>query len=317
MAATLTSRMSRLVIGKIITPTQRPLASLGRPLFDNNRFTAFTHPSAVATNNNFHEKTTGERTLSSLATQQTISVGNRQTISVGSDFGATTSLSPLMTQKQAEDFAAFTYANRHQKAITNHLLTTPFLFIHHKVKPFIFKRRRVQLRTFIGNEKDIRHSPWRMNLVCQFAAGLTVPEALKQLMFCQKKHAPTVASVIRETANEADTKHGLQPSQLEVAECFATHGKHLKRLKIMGRGRSGKKLRRFSHIRLVLREIDFPTKLVESRTINQKRTWLNRLAIARDDYEKAQVEKQELAELEAKAAELEAKKKKLEEEEKK
>jgi len=220
MAATLTSRMSRLVIGKIITPTQRPLASLGRPLFDNNRFTAFTHPSAVATNNNFHEKTTGERTLSSLATQQTISVGNRQTISVGSDFGATTSLSPLMTQKQAEDFAAFTYANRHQK-----------------VKPFIFKRRRVQLRTFIGNEKDIRHSPWRMNLVCQFAAGLTVPEALKQLMFCQKKHAPTVASVIRETANEADTKHGLQPSQLEVAECFATHGKHLKRLKIMGRGR--------------------------------------------------------------------------------
>ena len=81
--------------------------------------------------------------------------------------------------------------------------------------------------------------------------------------------------------------------------------------------RSGKKLRRFSHIRLVLREIDFPTKLVESRTINQKRTWLNRLAIARDDYEKAQVEKQELAELEAKAAELEAKKKKLEEEEKK
>ena len=262
MAATLTSRMSRLVIGKIITPTQRPLASLGRPLFDNNQFTAFTHPSAVATNNNFHEKTTGERTLSSLATQQTISVGNPQTISVGSDFGATTSLSPLMTQKQAEDFAAFTYANRHQKgkecmlwgwrrfslsrdehfdfhliAIINHLLTTPFLLIHHKVKPFIFKRRRVQLRTFIGNEKDIRHSPWRMNLVCQFAAGLTVPEALKQLMFCQKKHAPTVASVIRETANEADTKHGLQPSQLEVAECFATHGKHLKRLKIMGRGR--------------------------------------------------------------------------------
>jgi hypothetical protein len=43
---------------------------------------------------------------------------------------------------------------------------------------------------------------------------------------------------------------------------------------------------------------------------------LNRLAIARDDYEKAQVEKQELAELEAKAAELEAaRRKKLEEEE--
>lgn len=105
------------------------------------------------------------------------------------------------------------------------------------VKPFIFKRRRNQLKTFIGKEKDIRHSPWRMNLVCQFAAGQTVPEALKQLMFCQKKHAPTVAKVIRRTANLADIRYGMQPSQLEVAECFATHGKHLKRLKIMGRGR--------------------------------------------------------------------------------
>ena len=67
---------------------------------------------------------------------------------------------------------------------------------------------------------------------------------------------------------------------------------------------------------MVLREIDFPTKIVEARTINQKRKWLNTLAIAREDFEKAQIEKQELAELEAKAAELEAiRRKKLEEEE--
>ena len=82
--------------------------------------------------------------------------------------------------------------------------------------------------------------------------------------------------------------------------------------------RSGKKLRRFSHIRLVLREIDFPTKLLEATTINQKRKWLNRLSIAREDYEKAKLEKAELAELEAKAGELEvARKKKLDEEEQK
>lgn len=109
MAATLTSRLSRLVIGKI-TPTQRPLASLRRA-FDNNRFTSVTHSSAVATYNtynSFHEKAR-DRTLSSMATQQTISA------TVANDFGATSSLSPLMSQKQAEDFAAFTYANRHQK----------------------------------------------------------------------------------------------------------------------------------------------------------------------------------------------------------
>lgn len=77
--------------------------------------------------------------------------------------------------------------------------------------------------------------------------------------------------------------------------------------------RAGKKLRRFSHIRLVLREIDFPTKLLQATSINQKRKWLERLAIARDDYEKARVEKEELAELEALAAEVAAKNKEKEE----
>ncbi len=136
------------------------------------------------------------------------------------DYGATSSLGPLLSQEQAEKFAAFLHANQHQK-----------------VKPFIVKRRMGQLRTYVGNERNIRHSPWRMNLVCQFAAGLTVPEALKQLMFCQKVKAPLLAKVIRRTSNLADIRHGLQPSQLEVAECFATHGSHLKRIKIMGRGR--------------------------------------------------------------------------------
>ena len=123
-------------------------------------------------------------------------------------------------QTDAENFSAFVHANRHQK-----------------VKPFIIKRRRQLLRTYVGNEKEIRHSPWRMNLVCQLAAGLTVSEALKQLMFCQKRMAPLVAQVIRRTAVEAEEKDGIMPSQLEVAECFTTHGHHLKRLKIMGRGR--------------------------------------------------------------------------------
>ncbi len=138
----------------------------------------------------------------------------------GSDYGATSTLEAVPPQDKAENFAAYAHANRHQK-----------------VKPFIIKRRIKQLRTYIGAEKGVRHSPWRMNLVCQFAAGLTVPEALKQLMFCQKRMAPLVAKVIRDTANEADRRDGLQPSQLEVAECFSTHGSHLKRIKIMGRGR--------------------------------------------------------------------------------
>lgn len=202
MAQALSSRLSRLLIGarQLLTPT--------------------SHVSSVATtnhclfppqNNIIKTPTQSGRYLSSNVIPIRLS---------GSDFGATSTLMAIPSQDTAENFAAYAHANRHQK-----------------VKPFIIKRRIKQLRTYDGAEKGIRHSPWRMNLVCQFAAGLTVPEALKQLMFCQKRMAPLVAKVIRDTANEADRRDGLQPSQLEVAECFSTHGTHLKRIKIMGRGR--------------------------------------------------------------------------------
>lgn len=214
------------------------------------------------------------------------------------DYGATNALSALPSQADAEDFAAFAHANRHQKT-----------------RPFIIKRRTDLLRRYTGAARNIRHSPWRMNLVCQFAAGLPVPEALRQLMFCQKRKAPLVAAVIKKTAMEADERDGLQPSQLEVAECFATHGTHLKRLKIMGRGRSGVKRRRHSHVRLVLREIDFPTKILQAESVNQKRKWLGLLRLARGDSEKARGEREELEELEAMAAQLEEDAKKKREEE--
>eukprot|EP00985_Skeletonema_marinoi_P007005 scaffold3066_cov121-Skeletonema_marinoi.AAC.2 len=166
-----------------------------------------------------------------------------------------------------------------------------------------------------------------MNLVCQFAHGLTVPEALKQLMFCQKVKAPLVAKVIRRTANLADIRDGFQPSQLERdemvirCECWDLHItdnvlfsfhplNNTTATTTTTKNRSGKKLRRFSHIRLVLREIDFPTKILEATSINQKRKWLERLAIAREDYEKARVEKEELEELERLAAEVAEKQRK-------
>lgn len=65
----------------------------------------------------------------------------------------------------------------------------------------------------------------------------------------------------------------------------------------------------------MLREIDFPTKILQAESIHQKRKWLNLLNIAREDYDKASVEKEELAELEAMAAKLEEEARQKKEEE--
>ena len=57
--------------------------------------------------------------------------------------------------------------------------------------------------------------------------------------------------------------------------------------------------------------------MLQAQSVNQKRRWLGRLSIAREDYEKAKVEREELAKLEAQAAKLAEDAKKKEEENKK
>ena len=170
-----------------------------------------------------------------------------------------------------------------------------------KLKPHITRKRIARLKTYTGNKKEIRHSPWRLNLICQLITNLPVKDALMQLQFCQKMKAPLIATLVERTARRAYHQDYLQMSQLEVAECFATHGKHLKRVKIMGRGRSGIKRRRFSHVRLVLREIDFDLKIRESYTKREKMDWFVKKLNAEKEHLEANKEREELEMLEREA----------------
>lgn len=167
-----------------------------------------------------------------------------------------------------------------------------------KLAPRFKNSRIAKLRTTEGKIKNIRHSPWRMNLICQFAAGKTAPDALIQLQFCEKSKAPVVTTLLQRTLNSIKQKHGLLPSQVEVAECFATHGTHLKRVKMMGRGRSGKMFRRFSHIRMVLREIDYPLKIMTSTSMNERGKWIKKMESAFEDLESNRDKEKEIEQLE-------------------
>ena len=172
-----------------------------------------------------------------------------------------------------------------------------------KPAPSVVRKRVAKLRTYVGTEKDIRHSPWRLNLICQFAAGQTVPEALTQLQYVRKSRAPLVRKVINSTVKQAVEKDGVHPAQLEVAECFATHGKHIKRMKTMGRGRTGIMHHRFSHVRVVLREIDFPLKIALCNSVAGKRKWLEKMKIAEREGEATRLEREEVERLEKKIEE--------------
>eukprot|EP00560_Eucampia_antarctica_P010155 CAMPEP_0197829142 /NCGR_PEP_ID=MMETSP1437-20131217/5600_1 /TAXON_ID=49252 ORGANISM="Eucampia antarctica, Strain CCMP1452" /NCGR_SAMPLE_ID=MMETSP1437 /ASSEMBLY_ACC=CAM_ASM_001096 /LENGTH=251 /DNA_ID=CAMNT_0043430659 /DNA_START=39 /DNA_END=794 /DNA_ORIENTATION=- len=167
-----------------------------------------------------------------------------------------------------------------------------------RIPPHVVARRVSRLRSVSGKEKNIRHSPWRMNLVCQFISGLTVPEALVQLEFCEKKRgAPILKKVLKRTKNLADIRYGMAPSQLQVHTCFATPGTPLKRIKIMGRGRSGVKHRKHSHIHLSLRETDFALEMARAPTLKKKQKWYQRYLIAAQDAALQQKEQEEIKKL--------------------
>jgi len=160
----------------------------------------------------------------------------------------------------------------------------PHHFAKYKMPPFYVNERLKRCKSYIGNARKIRHSPWKMNRICQFAAQTkTVPEALIQLQFLNKRYAQNLHHAIRRTSNFADIKDGIQPSQLEVAECFSTCGFRRKGITYHGKGKSGKRTTRFSHVRIVLRAIDFDLKILQAKTLNQKRKWLELKQVAEND----------------------------------
>lgn len=54
---------------------------------------------------------------------------------------------------------------------------------------------------------------------------------------------------------------------------------------------------KFSHIRVVLREIDFPLKIYQQKTLNQKKKWLLHQQRAEQDGKAAMAKRQELEQL--------------------
>jgi large subunit ribosomal protein L22 len=89
---------------------------------------------------------------------------------------------------------------------------------------------------------------------------LSAQEALLQMKFSPKRKSLIVKKTIQNAVNLADIKYAIEPENLMVSECFVNKGTYLKRIRIMGRGRSGVMHRPFSHLTVVLREFDSSKK---------------------------------------------------------
>lgn len=118
------------------------------------------------------------------------------------------------------------------------------------------KARRVADNEAVATGSMLRGSPQKLNLVAQTIRGMKVEKALASLMFNPRRSSGDVRKVLQSAVANAENNHGLDVDQLIVAEASVGKAMVMKRFRPRARGRTGKILKPFSKIRIVVREVE-------------------------------------------------------------
>jgi len=102
----------------------------------------------------------------------------------------------------------------------------------------------------------IRISPQKLNLVAQLIRGKKVASALADLEFSRKRIAKDVRKCLQSAIANAENNHDLDVDELVVAEAHVGKALVIKRFSPRGRGRMGRILKPFSHLTIVVRQVE-------------------------------------------------------------
>ena len=103
--------------------------------------------------------------------------------------------------------------------------------------------------------RNLRVSPQKLNLVAGLIRGKKVNQALADLEFSRKRIAGDVRKCVMSAVANAENNHQLDVDRLFVKEATVGRAVVMKRFHARGRGRSGKILKPFSQITVVVREV--------------------------------------------------------------
>ena len=102
----------------------------------------------------------------------------------------------------------------------------------------------------------LRISPQKLNLVAQLIRGKKVEKALADLEFSHKRISGQVKKVLESAIANAENNHGLDTDALVVAEAYVGNSLVMKRFMARGRGRSSRIEKPFSHLTIVVRQVE-------------------------------------------------------------
>jgi len=101
----------------------------------------------------------------------------------------------------------------------------------------------------------IRVSPQKLNLVAQLIRGKKVATALADLEFSRKRIAKDVRKCLESAIANAENNHDLDVDDLIVAEAHVGKSIVIKRFHARARGRASGIMKPFSHLTIVVREV--------------------------------------------------------------
>lgn len=116
--------------------------------------------------------------------------------------------------------------------------------------------RRVADNEALATATMLRGSPQKLNLVAALIRGMKVEKALAVLSFSHKSAAIDVKKVLESAIANAENNHNLDVDSLIVSEASVGKALTMKRFRARARGRTGKILKPFSRLRIVVREVE-------------------------------------------------------------
>lgn len=105
-----------------------------------------------------------------------------------------------------------------------------------------------------ASARNVKGSARKVRLILDRLPGLSVDQALALLRYVPSPHARDVSKVVLSAAANAENNASLDVDDLFIKRAFADEGVTVKRYKARSRGRASPRLRRHSHITVVLDE---------------------------------------------------------------
>jgi large subunit ribosomal protein L22 len=116
--------------------------------------------------------------------------------------------------------------------------------------------RKVGEREALALATTVRGSPYKLNLVAGLIRGKNAEEAVNILTFSRKAMAVDVRKCLQSAIANAENNHNLNVDSLVVHEASVGKAIVMKRFATRARGRSGRIVKPFSRLRIVVRETD-------------------------------------------------------------